>query len=351
MSDRNHRPILGALAVAAAAVVLAGMFVWVRVSAVGFDGFVGAGAVTADGSSVFTYDHYGYDGQFFYRLAVEPFSTAERVDGIAFDAPAYRQQRIGYPLLAHVLALTPLTTVQAMVLVNVGAVGVLAFFAARIAQHGGRSPAWGLLILTWPAFIFALGLDLAEIVAAALALGGVLFALHNRHELAAAAMTGAVLTRETTVLLAVVALFAYRKWAYAWTIGALVVWEVLVIAMWGAVPGLTSRPTPGGTLIGLPFVGWLAGAGRWGILDLASVVALVVVVWIGGQHLRSKTLPSAAFAAYVLLAVCLGTQVAESWRGFTRASVELALMAYVLRVTNTDVPTATEPPPPVSAPA
>ena len=45
----------------------------------------------------------GYDGQFFYRLALDPWSTDLKVDGITFDSPAYRQQRIVYPLLARVL--------------------------------------------------------------------------------------------------------------------------------------------------------------------------------------------------------------------------------------------------------
>ena len=49
-------------------------------------------------------DSGGYDGQFFYRLALDPF-TNERTDfGIRLDAPAYRQQRILYPLVVWVVA-------------------------------------------------------------------------------------------------------------------------------------------------------------------------------------------------------------------------------------------------------
>jgi hypothetical protein len=142
MSGRQRTAILVSLI----GLALAAFFAWLRVEAVGFDGFVAAGSVTAEGSSVFTYDHYGYDGQFFYRLALEPFTTAERVDGIIFDGAAYRQQRIGYPLLAFLTAaFTPLSTVQSLVIVNVVAVGAMVYFGARIAQHLGRSPAFALL--------------------------------------------------------------------------------------------------------------------------------------------------------------------------------------------------------------
>src|SRR6266436_1733061 len=44
----------------------------------------------------------GYDGQFSYWLAVDPSPAAA---GTHFDVPAYRYQRILYPLLARALAL------------------------------------------------------------------------------------------------------------------------------------------------------------------------------------------------------------------------------------------------------
>ena len=327
----SRRPT--ALAVAAIALCLASAFVAVRVSAVGWDGFVAAGSVTATDASVFTYDHYGYDGQFFYRLALEPFSTAERVDGIAFDAPAYRQQRIGYPLAAFaVAALTPLSTVVSLVAVNVAALGVMVFFAARIAQHFGRSPAFGLLLLAWPAFIFSLGLDLSEIVAAALVLGVLRFALLDRHLVAAVFATGAVITRESAVLVAIAAILVYRRWIYAWAVGVLAVWEVTIWFMWNEIPGVTSRPAPGERMVGLPFLGLIEGIQRWWVLDLAVFASLVVLLWIGSRHYRHRSLEGTGFLLYLALVVCLGWPVWESWRGFARASVELVLMIFVLRM-------------------
>src|SRR5690606_18860329 len=107
-------------------------------------------------------------------------------------------------------------------------------------------------------------------------------------------------------------------------------WQLTVWALWGEVPGLTSLPAPGERLLGFPFVGVVEGAQKWGVIDLAGGVALLVVVWIGATHFRKGTLPGTAFLAYVALMLCLGWPVWESWRGFARATVELVLMVFVL---------------------
>jgi hypothetical protein len=335
-TSRSQPRVSGRRAAAATAVVaiaLAAVFVSVRVGAVDFEGFVAAGDVNAEGTSIFTYDHHGYDGQFFYRLALQPLSTAERVDGIAFDASAYRQQRIGYPLLAFLTAATtPLSTVQALVIVNLIAIGVMVYFGARIAQHLGRSPTFALLLLAWPAFIFSLGLDLSEIVAAALVLGAFSFAMRHQHTAATFLLCGAALTRETTALVAVAAIVVYRRWIYAWVVGVLASWQVAVWVLWGEIPGLTSLPAPGERLLGPPFAGLIQGAQRWGIIDVAVGFSLLVVMWIGANHFRKGTLAGTAFLGYGLLALCLGWPVWESWRGFSRATVELVLMVFVLRL-------------------
>jgi len=59
----------------------------------------------------------GYDGQFAYYIAIDP--TPKDV-GPKLDAPAYRYQRILYPLLARALALAdPAGIPWTMLLVNV----------------------------------------------------------------------------------------------------------------------------------------------------------------------------------------------------------------------------------------
>src|SRR5258705_14008134 len=46
----------------------------------------------------------GYDGQFYYRLAIAPFSTQESIAGVHFDYPVYRAQRTLYPMLSYLVS-------------------------------------------------------------------------------------------------------------------------------------------------------------------------------------------------------------------------------------------------------
>src|SRR5262249_9235466 len=71
--------------------------------------FVTAGATfcnpaLAPNSLVISKNSGGYDGQFYYRLALDPF-TSKRTDfGVTLDIPSYRHQRILYPFMAWALS-------------------------------------------------------------------------------------------------------------------------------------------------------------------------------------------------------------------------------------------------------
>jgi hypothetical protein len=40
-----------------------------------------------------------FDGQFYYRLAIDPFSSQPSVAGVSFDYPALRGSRMGFGIL------------------------------------------------------------------------------------------------------------------------------------------------------------------------------------------------------------------------------------------------------------
>ena len=52
-----------------------------------------------------TRGNVGHDGQFYYRFALNPFTSKITEYGVTLDAPAYRQQRILYPAVTWALAL------------------------------------------------------------------------------------------------------------------------------------------------------------------------------------------------------------------------------------------------------
>lgn len=161
--------------------------------------FVLAGTEFTDGSAGLPLlDGAGYDGQFFHRLAVNPFDGGDRVGGTILDS-SWRAVRIGYPLLAWVVGFIGVPTSWALVIVNLAAVTTLGYLGAYIARSAGRDAIWGLLLPMYFGFAFSIARDLAEVVATAALVGGVVFGMNRRHLVAGLCLSLAVLSRETIV--------------------------------------------------------------------------------------------------------------------------------------------------------
>ena len=205
-------------------------------------------------TSLYIWPNAGYDGQFYYRLALNPLSSDREAYGIILDNPAYRQQRILYPALAWAVTLGHVRFVPAaLVLINLVALCALAWFAASLAQSSGRSPLWGLALALYPGFLLALSRDLTEILAAALLLGALWCLRRNWASAAAIALTLAVLARETAgFVVAMIALtYALDRWrrrtpsfpAYVFVLPGAVAaaWQVFLYYRWQAVPLLSGQ--------------------------------------------------------------------------------------------------------------
>ncbi|MGI8756199.1 MAG: hypothetical protein ACR2MB_10135 [Acidimicrobiales bacterium] len=159
------------------------------------------GATGAPGSLTVQAADQAFDGQFFYRLGVAPWSTGGRVAGVQFDLPSLRNARWGYGALAYVASagdpdLVPWTLVG----LNLAAATAAGAIGGGLARSSGRHAAWGLLLVLWPGFAYSLSLDTSELVASAFLLGGLLAIRHRRWAVAAIALTAAVLTRDTTAV-------------------------------------------------------------------------------------------------------------------------------------------------------
>ena len=143
----------------------------------------------------------GYDGQFYYRLALNPLTHQVTAFHITLDNPPYRQQRIGLPAAAwFVREVFRAPTSLALVLVNVLALVVVGWAAATWARQYGRSTWWGVAVAASPALVMALARDLTEPLATAALIVGLLSWTRGRLWLASLAFTGAVLCRETVLI-------------------------------------------------------------------------------------------------------------------------------------------------------
>lgn len=208
----------------------------------------------------------GYDGQFFHRLAVNPFDTGERVAGTVLDS-TWRATRIGFPFVAWIISMSGMSTAWSLVLANLFAVGSLGYLGGYIAKSANRHAGWGLLLPAYFGFAFSIARDLGEVVATAALVGGVLLATRRRYLAAGLSLSLAVLSRETVIAAVVligltecVSIIRRRRklgssdlvWLMPITVAVL--WQVVIVLRWdrgvfdmGA--GTGSLRTPGTALL------------------------------------------------------------------------------------------------------
>ncbi len=242
----------------------------------------------------------GYDGQFYYRFAFNPFNWHPTAYGITVDHN-YRYTRIGYSLVAYVLSLGGhgrlLPTV--LVVVNLVCVGLMAWLGAKFARESGRHALWGLLFVAYFGLVISVGRDTSEPLADACMLGGLLAYRHSKFILAALLVAYAVFTNEPILVLcvAIAVTRLYQFWRkrarpgrpdLVWVLPALMyvvlegIEKVVVKGKSGGVADATSNLT-------LPFKAMVPGVYRdikhlsfthLGLWDynLIEFIALAVIV-------------------------------------------------------------------------
>ena len=141
----------------------------------------------------------GYDGQFYYFLAVDPAHGSDYM-----DAPGIIYSRIGYPMTARALSGgNPTLIPYMMVLVNILAAAGGALAVAFFFRRHGLPPALALLYGFYPGLVLSVLRDLTEPLAFGLAAAGlVVFDRRSKRRLlGSATLFGlAMLTRETVAL-------------------------------------------------------------------------------------------------------------------------------------------------------
>jgi hypothetical protein len=299
---------------------------------------------------------YGYDGQFFYRLALNPFNLAHTAYGIRVDRP-YRYMRIGYPWLTWLVSFGQHVLVPGMlVVVNIAAIGAIGYLGGMFARQGGRHALAGLLLPAYFGLLTSLARDTAEPLAAACLLGGLLAVRARRPVLAGLLLAFGALTRET-VMVAVAALAIVRiigairggpgrarpgrdDLAWALPTAAFAVWQVVVKLAVGTFPLLND----GGRNAGAPFVAPLKAlefnlkhlSGHpfdqynvW-LLELAILTLFAVAALL---CLRSTNAPGYERLAFVLYLVEICVVTPSTWNSVDadlRSFIEVYLLSAII---------------------
>jgi hypothetical protein len=275
------------------------------------------------------FDSSGYDGQFYWRMAVAPDAhELSAVHGVRLDQ-GIRLGRVGYPVAAWLGALGHDDAVAwSLVVVNVLGIGAIAGAAALTCRRHGLDPRLGLLVAGSSGLVMALSRDLTEVLMVAGLVAGMAALDARRPVWAAVAWSFAVLVHEQALL--VVGVFALVRIvdlvrsrrrpgapdaAWAAPILAFAAWQAICDARWGSVPVAAS----GSKNLGLPLTG-LGGLVRdWlqGDIPRQEVlfpIQLVFVVALAVTALRSRSRPDdrwqrIAVVGGVLLAVLISYNV------------------------------------------
>jgi hypothetical protein len=150
----------------------------------------------------------GYDGQFYYYIAHDPFILGRSFDHI--DFPAYRYQRLIYPLTAWLLSLgQPRAIPYMMVAVNLLGILLGTYFIILVLRHYGRSPWYSLFYASFWGFLLCLLRSLPEPLAMAFVAMAVFAYLKKKFLWQAVSLSLAALTQETTLLVSLAFLFYF----------------------------------------------------------------------------------------------------------------------------------------------
>jgi len=299
----------------------------------------------------------GYDGQFYYRLALDPANWHATAFGITMDQ-SYRYTRIGYPLLAWIFSLGQHQLVPVvLVALNLFGVAAMALLGGMFARESGRHTLWGLAFAAYFGLVISVGRDTAEPLAEACMLGGLLAYRRGTtpmYLLATALFTYGAITRET-ILYAPAAIAVTRLIAIArrratpgladltWVVPA-VGYGLVEVAVHFVVKGEFPLLANSSRNLTVPFTA-LVDALKYDAahintahlspvdISLLEYATLAIFILAGLAVLFVTTAPAHERLAFVFFVVQLGLLSSQIWTstfGDGRSLIEPYLMALVL---------------------
>lgn len=150
----------------------------------------------------------GYDGMYFYRYAVAPFSKDQRYGlrrgdaGIIVDNPVYRRGRVVYPMAAWLMALgQPKAIPWTLIGVNILAFILLVFIVNQIAHHQQWPGYVAIIPLLISGLWMSLARDLSDLLAVTLLAWAYWEWIRQRQAWFLLASTLLLLCREVSVLM------------------------------------------------------------------------------------------------------------------------------------------------------
>jgi hypothetical protein len=310
-----------------------------------------------------TDDKVGYDGQFYFFLAVDPKHARDYI-----EQPGFIYSRIGYPMTVRALSGGNAAVVPyMMVLVNIAAAVAGTLAVAFLLRRRGLPPLYALLYGLFPGLVISVLRDLTEPLAFALAAAGLaVFDARSRWRLlGSSSLFGlAMLTRETVALFPAILALALlvgvgssARWRERLRLGnfaraaafaaiafvPLFAWRHVLTNFWlhnaptqenfASGTSYAAEGASGAALAALVPFHALAGQWPWSGEDVTNILTVVLpaLIWaaIAIALLRRKLSVEPWFVlAYVaVFVVFLPTPIAVDYGSLGRASIGVVLAA------------------------
>jgi hypothetical protein len=278
----------------------------------------------------------GYDGQFYFGLAIDPFLTKNPSNGIYIDNPKYRQQRIIYPLLVHILSIGKIEFIPTMmVVVNLISVCVISLLAGVYCIRIGKNPLLSLLFSFFPGLFISFSRNLTEIVALTFFLAAILFIKDKNKSILFLSLT--IFTRETTVILILTILFfaykeKWRNWLYHLLPLLLYgLWQIYLFLQWGIENGQSKEiiDFPGKSLLQL-LTNSIKNFDFNNLFSLSLLLVVFLLVLITFRTNKSQNFIRYSWILYFILGLSLSDFVWVEPYSFMRVNSEWYFLSIII---------------------
>ena len=283
----------------------------------------------------------GYDGQFYFYIAQDPFLNKDLAQSL--DQPRFRYRRILVPLAAHVLAAgRPEAIAISFAAVTLLSVFIGSYWLARFASAVGKHPAWGCAFLLLPGVLISVDRQTVDAAFAACCVGFALYLREDRPRALFVVLAAAMLTRETGLLLIAAAAgtsLLDRRFARAFALAAAAVpalaWYAFVHAHTAPVVASLFDPVPFRALLRhliapLPYpdfgsLAWLPRS-----LDRLGLLGMLAVITFSFRRLPGSARDPVRLAMLLFALLAIWHSAPGTWSdvyGYARSFAPLFLLA------------------------